>query len=44
MIRNLISNFARFIQIVNWSTINERTFRPVITQNTLVLQPIRVGQ
>lgn len=44
MIRNLISNFARLIQITNWSNISDRTFRPVITQNTLVLMPIRVGQ
>lgn len=44
MIRKLIPDFARFIQIVNWSDITERIFRPVITPNTLKLQPIRVGQ
>lgn len=44
MISKLISNFARLTQIVNWSNISDRTFRPVITQNTVVLQPIRVGQ
>ena len=44
MIHKLIPNFALLIQIVNWSDITERIFRPVITPNTLQLQPIRVGQ
>ncbi|GAB2559744.1 hypothetical protein [Spirosoma areae] len=41
--KQLIDGFRQMMQVVNWGDLLGRTFRPVITPNSLLAESIRSG-
>ena len=44
IVSQVVNGLLRNIEIVSWSDILDRAFRPLIKSNTLMAQPIRVDR
>jgi hypothetical protein len=43
VVNQIAKGFSRMIEIVSWSDLLERAFRPLIKSNSLMVQPVRAG-